>query len=67
MNNKRVRKTEDEFRIMANYGYGEGWEEVNCETTREDGRRSLKEYRENDKTASYKLVKKRVKIAPVAV
>jgi len=61
----RVRKTEDEWRIMANNGYG--WEEVNCENTRVDGRRSLKEYRENDKTSSYKMIKVRVKKEVVAL
>ena len=53
------RKTTDEYDIMADYG--QGWELVNCETTRKDARRSVKEYRENE---SYpcKIVKRRVKI-----
>ena len=39
------RKTRDRWDIMTNYGYG--WECENSEYTREDARRSLKEYREN--------------------
>ena len=40
-----TRKTVDRWYIMTNYGYG--WECENIETTREDARRSYKEYREN--------------------
>ena len=39
------RKTGDQWDIMTNWGYG--WECENSEYTREDARRSLKEYREN--------------------
>lgn len=39
------RKTRDRWDIMTNYGYG--WECENSEYTREDARRSFKEYREN--------------------
>jgi hypothetical protein len=64
---KRVRKTEDEFRIMCDYGYGDGLEEVCCASTREEGKMNLKDYRENDPRNSYTMVKKRVKIAPAVV
>ena len=53
------RKTTDEYDIMADYG--QGWELVNCETTRKDARRSVKEYRENEGYPC-KIVKHRVKI-----
>lgn len=39
------RKTKDRWDIETNYGYG--WETENSEYTREDARRSLREYREN--------------------
>lgn len=55
------RKTRDEWVLLANYGYGVGWEEENTETTREDARRSLREYRENGPpSARYRLRKVRV-------
>ncbi len=39
------RKTMDRWDIETNYGYG--WEVENSEYTREDAKRSLREYREN--------------------
>jgi len=54
-----VRKTRDRWDIMTNYGYG--WECENSEYTREDGRRSLKEYRENV-SGAVRLEKHREKI-----
>lgn len=39
------RKTRDRWDIMTNWGYG--WECENSEYTREDARRSYREYREN--------------------
>lgn len=39
------RKTRDRWDIETNYGYG--WEVENSEFTREDAKRSLREYREN--------------------
>lgn len=39
------RKTVDRWDILGNCGYG--WEVENSEYTREDAKRSLKEYREN--------------------
>lgn len=39
------RKTRDRWDIETNYGYG--WEAENSEYTREDAKRSLREYREN--------------------
>lgn len=53
-----TRKTEKEYQIHGNYGYG--WEEVNAEDNISDGRRSLAEYRENDPKTPYKMVVKRV-------
>lgn len=54
------RKTEDEFQIHG-YFPGTGWEEVTAEVTRKAALANLKEYRENDPSHSYKLIKKRVK------
>lgn len=39
------RKTRDRWDIETNYGYG--WEVENSEYTREDAKRSFREYREN--------------------
>ena len=39
------RKTRDRLDIETNYGYG--WEVENNEYTREDARRSLREYKQN--------------------
>ena len=39
------RKTRDRWDIETNYGYG--WEVENSEYTREDAKRSLREYRGN--------------------
>ena len=41
----RERKTIDRWDIMTNYGYV--WECENSEYTREDAKRSYKEYKEN--------------------
>ena len=53
------RTTRDEWHIEGNYG--QGWEIANVELTRADGRRSLREYDENEPYA-HRLVKRRVKI-----
>lgn len=39
------RKTVDRWDIMTNYGYG--WERENSTSTREEAKRSLREYKEN--------------------
>ena len=53
------RKTFDEFQIQGNYGYG--FEEVASETTLTEAKQRLKEYRDNERGISFKIVKKRVK------
>jgi len=53
------RTTCDEWHVEANYGHG--WECVNVELTRADGRRSLREYDENEPYA-HRLIKCRVSI-----
>lgn len=42
------RKTEDEYEILGDYGYGDGLEIVCSESSWEDARNTLKEYRENE-------------------
>lgn len=54
-----IRKTRDEWEIQGNYG--QGWECVNTEDTRQGAKRSVKEYRDNEHYP-FKLVKKRVKL-----
>ena len=56
-----IRKTRDEFVILANYGYGHGWEEETTEDTYQEGKQRLQEYRENTPAGHYKLIKRRVK------
>lgn len=53
-----IRTTIDRWDIVANYGYG--WEVENSEYTREDAKRSYKEYRENG-NGCYRLEKHREK------
>lgn len=54
-----IRKTHDEWEIQGNYG--QGWECVNTEDTRQDAKRSYKEYIANERVP-FRVVKKRVKI-----
>lgn len=53
-----IRKTIDRWDIETNYGYG--WEIENSEYTREDAKRSFKEYKENLKYA-VRMIKRREK------
>jgi hypothetical protein len=55
-----VRKTKDEYQVQGNYGYG--YEEVYSSDDKQDAKQRLKEYRDNEKGVSFKLVTKRVKI-----
>lgn len=48
------RKTRDEFRLWADYGYGHGWELETTEETWTAIRERLREYRENAPEYSYK-------------
>ena len=54
-----IRKTRDEWEIQGNYG--QGWECVNTEYTRQDAKRSIKEYRDSE-PYPFKIVKKRVNL-----
>lgn len=54
------RTTVDEFDIEQYIG--QGWEVVNCETTRKMARTSVKEYRANQPEYPVRIVKRRVKI-----
>lgn len=57
------RKTKDEYWLMANYGYGHGWEEVLAEDTKAEAFKRKREYERNQPEYRYKVVKKRIKIA----
>jgi hypothetical protein len=50
-----TRKTKDEFHLLANYGYGHGWEYVISEDSRAEIKKRLKEYRENQGQYSYTI------------
>lgn len=56
------RKTYDEYQVHGDYGYGHGFEEICSENTFKDARQRLKEYRENERGISFKIVKRRIKI-----
>lgn len=56
------RKTKDLYILMANYGYGDGWEYVTAEESQTEIKKRLKEYRENVSEYQYKIVKTRIKI-----
>lgn len=56
---KDKRKYHYEFVIQGNYG--QGWEDVNTETTYLDGIRSLKEYRENEPQYPHRRIVRKVK------
>lgn len=53
-----IRKTVDRWDIETNYGYG--WEVEDCEYTRAEAMKRLKEYRENV-SGLVRLVKRREK------
>jgi hypothetical protein len=53
------RKTEDEYQIHGNYG--QGFEEVTCETSWKAAKDTIKEYRENEPGVEFKIIKRRVK------
>ena len=54
------RKTHDEWQIWGDFGYGGGYEYVVTAEDRDDARRLLKEYRENDRGSSYCIKMARV-------
>lgn len=56
-----IRSTKDVFEIQGNFG--QGWECVTAEETRKDAGVQLRCYRENDTKYSYRIVKKREKLA----
>ena len=57
-----VRKTKDEYQLLANYGYGDGWEYVISEDTMSEARKRKKEYMENQPKCLYRIKKVRVPI-----
>ena len=54
-----VRKTTDEYEVLANYGYGHGIEFVTTELTMKEAKQRKKEYIENDKAAIDVIIKKK--------
>lgn len=61
----RKRKTRDVYYLLANYGYGHGWEKETAEYSRAEIKDRLKEYRQNAPSYSYKIVKRREPLATV--
>jgi hypothetical protein len=54
------RKTEDEFELQADYGFG--WECETTETTRREARQRLREYRTNGVHAPMRIKHRRIPI-----
>lgn len=57
------RKTRDEWILLTDYGYGDGWEEVLTETSYAEIRLRLREYRHNMPQYPYRIKKHRGPIA----
>lgn len=57
-----IRKTKDEYQLLCDYGYGDGWEYLLAEKTMKEARERKREYMENIPEYSYKIVKKRIPI-----
>lgn len=57
-----TRKTYDTFELRADYGYGHGFECIDCGLTFKSMLESRKVYRENGDQSRMKIVHKRVKI-----
>jgi DNA polymerase IIIc chi subunit len=55
-----IRKTEDEFDIEGDYG--QGFEIVTCETTKQLARDAIKTYRANEPGIAFRIRKHRVPI-----
>jgi hypothetical protein len=53
-----IRKTEDEYNILGNYG--QGYEIVTCETSLKEAKNRKKEYLQNEPGIPFIIVKKRV-------
>lgn len=60
----RQRKTRDVWEVRADYGYGDGFECVCASLSRREALRDLRDHRENERGAAFKLVKTRERIAP---
>ena len=51
-------KTKEVFVVQGHYGYG--WEDVTEETTFFGGKNRLKEYNDNERNASHRMIRRRV-------
>lgn len=54
-----IRKTEDEWVIFGNYGYG--WDELCCYDSYAEAKADYRAYRENEPNYPHKLIKRRIK------
>lgn len=61
-----VRKTKDEFVIQSYWGSQYGWEDSTFEETRPEGKRALKDYRDNQPEVPHRLIKRRIRLDSVA-
>lgn len=59
-----MRKTEDEYEIQGNYGFG--YECVTTEVTHRLARSQIMCYRENEPNVSFRIIHKRVPIEVIA-
>jgi len=63
---KRVPKTQLVHVVQGNYGYGQGWEDVTAEDTREKAKQRLREYRDNERGVPFRLIRRRERLAAAA-
>jgi hypothetical protein len=56
------RKTKDEFVLLINYGWGDGWEQETVEESYKEIKERLKEYRLNCPQYVVRYKKRRVKL-----
>jgi hypothetical protein len=56
-----IRKTVDEFDIEADYGHGQGFEMVTCETTFGQALQTKRDYKLNEPGIPFRIVHHRVR------
>lgn len=54
-------KTQTEWIIQGNYGYGDGWEDLSAYDSPYAAEEDLRLYRENEPEYAHRLIRRRVK------
>lgn len=53
------RKTTDEYIVQGNYG--NGWDDLTTEVSKEDAKATRRTYDENEKCVAHRIIKRRVR------